>query len=335
MMSRCILLLFSVICVLWYSYMISNYHKNFIAQKSDNVTEKIRVLESLYKPYLYTKGNFKSKPLAYQLAMSYYENGNIVLADSLFSEATEAYPHEYYLLRDYSKFVLREYDNLDKAILLAEQAYSNFKYDKELNLLLAECYIVDDKLAKAYDLVQSVYHNEYVHRSKILLNELFYREFIGNKKYAFDKRNKQLKYHLGILDRDEKDSLRNQSIKFSIEELNSLESDMVVLLPQSEFGDYVKRRYTNFIHFYSSVWTRDLIVSEETKNKLEIIFSKVYSQIKWYTRRLELDLVEGKDYQIKIDTLRKRFQIDLATILDDTQMDSFNYVDKFKRLGGQ
>lgn len=315
--------------------MLANYHKNISLRGLTNSAEKIQKLEALYNPHFYAKGNFKSKPLAYQLARCYQLKGDFSLADKYYRDALDFYPYEYYILRDYSKFLLRQYDATDLAISLAEKACNIMKHDKELNLLLGECFLLQGDYSTAYNFVQSVYHNDFKYRTDILLTEIFLRRHQKLSESEIHIRNIDLKYNLSLLDRNSDDSLKYKSIEYSILQKKNLESRLVKSLSASGFEVYVRERYINFIKFYSSVWTSKLSISENKRSSIQLLLSRVHSKNLLLKRRYEEGIIQNKEYLGGIESSRSSFLHNLSEILTEKEkLNQFDYEEKFKRLGG-
>lgn len=326
MITKLLSLIFSIICFTWFSFMTVNFHSELKINKMQvGSEERLNQLFDIFNPIFYTKGHYKSKPFSYLIAKEYESKKMFVQTDSFYYQTLLDYPYDYEILRDYALFQLRNNISISKADSLATSALNIKGFDYELNLLISEIEIYKGDYDKALAFLNKVFHNDYILEIELLANEIFLQKYV----LADDirKRNDSLKYTLSLI---RIDSIRNHYLKNIKISKENIELRIVHETNEIGFKNYMRERYTNFCHFYTSVWTKGIEITIEQKRSLEKIILK-YHTIK--RRNSLLRISASKATSLTIDNIKVDFVSDLEGILNENQLSQFDPDNKFKRLG--
>lgn len=325
-MIRILCLIFSVITFSWFIFMTGNFHSEMNINKlRKGSIERLNELYDIYNPTFYTKGHYKSKPFSYLIAKEYEGKDKFVQADSFYNLSLLEFPYEYEILRDYAFFQLRHNNSISKAYALATDAVSIKGFDCELNLLLCELEIYKGNYETALGYLEKVFHNDYILHIELLANEVFYQKYLFTDDTI--KRNDSLNHMLSLIEVDSVNKVFLTNIKYS---KHRLEKRIVNETSEEDFNNYMKERYTNFCHFYTSVWTKGFDLDHDDKLEIEKIL------LKYHTIKRRWKLLSTDDQKSNIEfrnSFESNFILDMQVILDDKQLKMFEPENKLRRLG--
>jgi len=260
--SKTPLLLIGVVLFVWFFMTRLQFEKYQTAKAISNPIEKVGLLQSIYKPNVYT--HHRNHSIASDISYGYYAMDSIekALMWVKISLADDKSSRESILLS--AKLHLRHTNDMEKAEDLLESYSDIYSKNFDVNLLLLELALRKEKYQSVRSNRDAVVHSQYSLRKSILElclhnSEYLYeivditleqRELLEAVFLQFAETRDDLILNLPLIERAELDSMQSKDLSVIVKtHYVDFEQELVQVLDPEQLLGYVHDRWKNYHEF--------------------------------------------------------------------------------------